>query len=178
MPMEALKKVVIHSDGGCEGNPGPGGWAAVLRHGDNVREISGGEAATTNNRMELQAAIEGLAALREPCEVEFYTDSEYVREGITSWVSGWKARNWMTGLKKPVKNEDLWRRLDELASKHKVQWHWLKGHAGHADNERCDVLAAEAIAKIRATFSAAELSARLDEFERSRSRFKDQQDLF
>lgn len=176
--MEALKKVVIHSDGGCEGNPGPGGWAAVLRHGSNVREISGGEAATTNNRMELQAAIEGLTALREPCEVEFYTDSEYVREGITSWVSGWKARNWMTGLKKPVKNEDLWRRLDELASKHNVQWHWLKGHAGHADNERCDVLAAEEIAKIRATFSPAELSARLEEFERSRSRFKDQQDLF
>ena len=172
-----MKKVVIHSDGGCEGNPGPGGWAAVLRHGDSMREISGGDAATTNNRMELQAAIEGLAALREPCEVEFYTDSEYVRDGITTWVRAWKARNWLTGLKKPVKNEDLWRRLDEVASNHKVQWHWLKGHAGHPDNERCDALAAQEIAKIRAKLSPTELAARLEEFERSRSRFKDQQDL-
>ena len=176
--MEALKKVVIHSDGGCEGNPGPGGWGTVLRQGNIVREISGGEAATTNNRMELRAAIEGLGALGEACEVEFYTDSEYVRDGITTWVPGWKARNWMTSLKKPVKNEDLWRRLDELASKHKVQWHWLKGHAGHADNERCDVLAAQEIAKIRAKLSPGELAARLAEFERSRSRFKDQQELF
>jgi len=176
--MEAPKKVVIHSDGGCEGNPGPGGWAAVLRYEGQVREISGGEVATTNNRMELQAAIEALAALREPCEVEFYTDSEYVRNGITAWVPAWKARNWITSLKKAVKNEDLWRRLDELTSKHKVQWHWLKGHAGHPDNERCDVLAAQEIAKIRAKLSPAELAARLAEFERSRLRFKDQQDLF
>ena len=172
-----MKKVVIHSDGGCEGNPGPGGWAAVLRHGDNVREVSGGEAATTNNRMELLAAIEGLAALREPCEVEFYTDSEYLREGITSWVPLWKARKWMTTLKKAVKNEDLWRRLDEVASQHKITWHWLKGHAGHVENERCDVLAAAEIAKIRAKFSPAELAMRLEEFERNRSKFKDQPDL-
>lgn len=172
-----MKKVVIHSDGGCEGNPGPGGWAAVLRHGDNVREVSGGEAATTNNRMELLAAIEGLAALREPCEVEFYTDSEYLREGITSWVPLWKARKWMTSLKKAVKNEDLWRCLDELASQYKITWHWLKGHAGHADNERCDVLAAGEIAKIRAKLSPAELAMRLEEFERNRSKFKDQPDL-
>jgi ribonuclease HI len=175
--MESRKKVVIHSDGGCEGNPGPGGWAAVLRHGNNVREISGGEAATTNNRMELQAAIEGLAALREPCEVEFFTDSEYVREGITSWVPLWKSRNWMTTLKKAVKNEDLWRRLDELAGQHRITWHWLRGHAGHADNERCDVLAAQEIAKIRAKLSPAELAMRLEEFERTRSKFKDQQEL-
>jgi ribonuclease HI len=175
--MEALKKVVIHSDGGCEGNPGPGGWAAVLRHGTNVREVSGGEAATTNNRMELQAAIEGLAALRAPCEVEFFTDSEYVREGIRSWVPLWKARNWMTTLKKAVKNEDLWRRLDELAGQHQITWHWLRGHAGHADNERCDVLAGQEIAKIRAKLSPAELAMRLEEFERTRSKFKDQHDL-
>ena len=175
--MQALKKVVIHSDGGCEGNPGPGGWAAVLRHGEQVREISGGEAATTNNRMELQAAIEGLAALREPCEVEFFTDSEYLREGITSWVPLWKARNWMTTLKKAVKNEDLWRRLDILASQHQITWRWLKGHAGHADNERCDVLASQEIGNIRAKLSPADLAMRLEEFERTRSKFKDQQDL-
>jgi ribonuclease HI len=114
--MADLKKVIIHSDGGSEGNPGPGGWAAVLQYGPRTKEISGGEPATTNNRMELQAAIAALSRLKEPCEIEFFTDSEYLREGITSWITGWKARGWRTMDKKPVKNDDLWRKLDELAA--------------------------------------------------------------
>ena len=156
-----MKKVVIHSDGGCEGNPGPGGWAAVLRSGDRVKEISGGALATTNNRMEMQAAIEALRALKAPCEVEFFTDSKYVQEGITVWVPAWKARRWRTAGKKPVKNEDLWRELDAAAAPHKIQWRWLKGHAGHADNERCDCLAAAYIARIRRESSADELATAL-----------------
>ena len=148
-----LKKVIIHTDGGCEGNPGPGGWAAILRHGAHAKELSGGEPATTNNRMELTAAIEALRALREPCEVELFTDSEYLRDGITSWVSSWKARNWRTADRKPVKNEELWRQLDEICARHKVEWHWLKGHAGHPDNERCDKLGRAEVSKLRKQYT-------------------------
>jgi len=144
-----VKKVIIHSDGACDGNPGPGGWAAVLEYGERKKEISGSTMATTNNRMEMQAAIEALRLLKEPCEVEFYTDSEYLREGITSWVQVWKRTGWKTRERKPVKNADLWRTLDELASAHKITWRWLKGHAGHALNERCDTLAVEAIQTLR-----------------------------
>lgn len=159
-----MKKVVIYSDGGCSGNPGPGGWAAVLTYGRWKREISGGAWATTNNRMELQAAIEALAMLKEPCEVEFHTDSKYVQNGITKWLSGWRRNGWRTQTKQPVKNEDLWRALDELSRKHRVEWKWLKGHAGHAGNERCDQLAQEEIAKIRRTISRAELKQALGDF--------------
>lgn len=159
-----MRKVVIHSDGACHGNPGPGGWAAILKYGPHNRELSGGIPATTNNRMELQAAIEALSALKEPCEVEFYTDSEYVKNGVSAWLSNWKRNGWRTKSKKPVKNEDLWRALDSLASKHEVKWHWLKGHAGHFDNERCDQLANAEIAKIKKTFNTEQLKALLVQF--------------
>jgi ribonuclease HI len=159
-----MKKVVIHSDGGCHGNPGPGGWAAVLEHGQYKRELSGGEPATTNNRMELQAAIEALNALKEPCEVEFHTDSEYVKNGVSGWVLNWKRNGWKTKSKKPVKNADLWRALDSSASKHKIKWHWLKGHAGHAGNERCDQLASEEIANIKKKFNSDQLKSLLKQF--------------
>jgi ribonuclease HI len=159
-----VKQVVIHTDGGCEGNPGPGGWAAVLRYGTQTREISGGEIATTNNRMELTAAIRALQTLREPCAVEMFTDSQYLRKGITEWIAAWKARGWKTKDKQPVKNVDLWQQLDLAAAKHRIEWKWLKGHAGHQDNERCDLLAAAEMAKIRKTHSRAELKAALDEF--------------
>ena len=159
-----MKKVVIHSDGGCHGNPGPGGWAAVLEHGKHKREVSGGVPATTNNRMELQAAIEALNALKEPCEVEFHTDSEYVKNGVTGWLMNWKRNGWRTKSKKPVKNADLWRALDAAVSKHKVKWHWLKGHAGHAGNERCDQLANEEIAKIKKNFNREQLKSLLAQF--------------
>lgn len=162
--MSVLNEVLIHTDGGCVGNPGPGGWAAVLRHGERVREISGGEMATTNNRMELRAAIEALNTLKAPCAVKLFTDSEYLRNGITEWIKGWKARGWVTKEKKPVKNADLWRDLDAACARHRVTWGWLKGHAGHADNERCDVLAGEAIAAIRQRHTAAELKAALESF--------------
>ena len=159
-----MKKVVIHSDGGCRGNPGPGGWAATLSYGPHNREISGGEPATTNNRMELRGAIEALNALKEPCEVEFFTDSEYVKNGVTTWLATWKLNGWRTKSKKPVKNEDLWRALDAASCRHKVQWHWLKGHSGHDDNERCDLLANEAVAKIKKTFSSEQLKVALVQF--------------
>ncbi len=159
-----MKKVVIHSDGGCHGNPGPGGWAVTLAYGEHIRELSGAEAATTNNRMELRAAIEALTALKQPCEVDFYTDSAYVKNGVTSWLAGWKFNGWRTKSKQPVKNEDLWRQLDAATRPHKITWHWLKGHAGHASNERCDVLAGEAIAKIKQTLGPAGLKAALAEF--------------
>lgn len=159
-----MKSVVIHTDGGCQGNPGPGGWAAVLTYGAKTKEISGGVPATTNNRMELQAAIEALSALKEPCEVEFFTDSEYVRKGVTEWIWGWKRNGWVTKAKEPVKNADLWRLLDEHSRRHKITWRWLKGHAGHAGNERCDELAREAIEEVRRTHSRAQLSAHLAEF--------------
>ena len=144
-----MKKVVIHSDGGCKGNPGPGGWAAVLRYGAHVKQISGGALETTNNRMELQAAIEALKALSEPCEVEFFTDSEYVKQGISKWIANWKVRGWKTVNKEPVKNEDLWRDLDAAVARHRITWKWLKGHAGHADNELCDQLCSAFIAALR-----------------------------
>jgi ribonuclease HI len=159
-----MKNVVIHTDGGCQGNPGPGGWAAVLTYGEKTKEISGGVPATTNNRMELQAAIEALSALKEPCEVEFFTDSQYVRKGVTEWIWGWKKNGWVTKAKEPVKNADLWRVLDEQSRRHKITWRWLKGHAGHAGNERCDELAGAAIENIRRTHSREQLSAHLAEF--------------
>ena len=159
-----MKKIVIHSDGGCHGNPGPGGWAAVLAYGKHIREIKGGTAATTNNRMELQAAIEALRSLKEACEIDFHTDSQYVRKGITEWLAGWKRNGWRTSTKQPVKNSDLWRELDEASLRHKIKWHWVKGHAGHSDNERCDELANEAIAEIKNTHSVTQLKALLKEF--------------
>jgi ribonuclease HI len=133
--------VVIYTDGACRGNPGPGGWGAVLMFGDREREICGGEPATTNNRMELTAAIQALEALKRPCKVELHTDSQYVKNGITEWLSLWKARGWRTFSKSAVKNEDLWRRLDAARLRHEVDWRWVKGHAGHEFNERADALA-------------------------------------
>ncbi len=134
-------QVVIYTDGACSGNPGPGGWGAVLISGGKEKEICGGEGATTNNRMELMAAIRALEALTRPCQVELHTDSQYVRTGITEWLAGWKARGWRTASKAPVKNEDLWKRLDEARQRHQVDWRWVKGHAGHELNERADGLA-------------------------------------
>jgi ribonuclease HI len=142
--------VTIHTDGACSGNPGPGGWGAILAFGDREKELKGGEAHTTNNRMELSAAIAALEALTKPCVVDLFTDSEYVRGGITGWIHGWKRNGWRTKDKKPVKNIDLWQRLDAALKQHDVRWHWVKGHAGHAQNERADVLAREAIVAVRA----------------------------
>ena len=133
--------VIIYTDGACRGNPGPGGWGAILKFGDREREISGGELHTTNNRMELMAAIKALEALTRPCKVELHTDSQYVRTGISEWLAGWKKRGWKTAAKEPVKNEDLWRRLDEARARHTVDWRWVKGHNGHPLNERADALA-------------------------------------
>ena len=164
-----MKQVTIHSDGGCEGNPGPGGWAAVLESGAHKKEISGGEPATTNNRMELQAAIGALSALKQPCAVDFFTDSTYVRNGITKWVRSWKVRGWKTAGKQPVKNEDLWRALDAAAAPHRIVWHWLKGHAGHEGNERCDVLAALEIANIKKRYTPEQLRAGMEAFQNTRS---------
>jgi ribonuclease HI len=136
-----VRSVEAFTDGACRGNPGPGGWGVVLRAGERVKELSGGEPATTNNRMELRAAIEALAALRGPCHVDLYTDSVYVRSGITEWLPGWRARGWRTADRKPVKNQDLWIALADLAAKHDVHWHWVKGHSGHPENDRADALA-------------------------------------
>ena len=139
--MNDIKKVIIHTDGACLGNPGAGGWAAVLRYGEHARELSGGEADTTNNRMELMATIKALEALTKPSAVTLYTDSQYVQKGISTWLAGWKARGWHTKRKTPVLNKDLWQRLDKANATHKVDWRWVKGHAGTPDNERCDFLA-------------------------------------
>lgn len=136
-----MKTIEIFTDGACRGNPGPGGWGALLRYNGQEKELYGGESMTTNNRMELLAAIEALKALKEPCQVILTTDSQYVRQGITSWLAGWKRNGWKTAAKKPVKNEDLWRQLDELNARHKVTWQWVKGHSGHPENERADQLA-------------------------------------
>ena len=136
-----MKHVEIFTDGACRGNPGPGGWGALLRFGTLEKSLHGGEKLTTNNRMELMAAIEGLSALKEPCEVVITTDSQYVRKGITEWLAGWKRNGWRTASKQPVKNADLWQRLDELNQRHKVEWHWVKGHSGHRENELADLLA-------------------------------------
>jgi ribonuclease HI len=141
-------KVIIYTDGACRGNPGPGGWGALLISGDNRKEICGGELATTNNRMELMAAIQALDALNKPCKVELHTDSQYVRTGITEWLRGWKARGWKTADKKPVKNDDLWKRLDEARARHEVDWRWVKGHAGHELNERADALARKGMLEV------------------------------
>ena len=131
----------IFTDGACRGNPGPGGWGVILRSGSHEKELFGGEQSTTNNRMELRAAIEGLAALKRPSRVTVTTDSQYVRQGITQWIEGWKRNQWRTSAKKPVKNQDLWQLLDELTSRHEVTWEWVKGHSGHPDNELADALA-------------------------------------
>ncbi|HEX5678559.1 MAG TPA: ribonuclease HI [Alcanivorax sp.] len=136
-----MKQVDIFTDGACRGNPGPGGWGAVLRHGDTEKELFGGEPRTTNNRMELMAAIQALEALKGPCEVNLTTDSQYVRKGITEWMANWKKRNWLTAAKKPVVNKDLWQRLEAAAERHRVHWHWVRGHSGHSENERADRLA-------------------------------------
>ena len=137
--------VVIYTDGACSGNPGPGGWGAVMLYGDSRKEICGGEPGTTNNRMELMAAIQALEALKRPCRVELHTDSKYVQQGIHEWIHNWKRRGWRTADGKPVKNDDLWRRLDEARSRHDVSWRWVKGHAGHELNERADELARQGL---------------------------------
>jgi ribonuclease HI len=145
----APEAVHIYTDGACKGNPGPGGWGALLRIGSKEREIFGGDSATTNNRMELTAVIEALSALKRRCHVVVHTDSQYVQKGITEWIEGWKARGWRTASKEPVKNVDLWKRLDELAAQHHVQWRWVKGHAGHDGNERADALANRGVDSIQ-----------------------------
>ncbi|NLC59752.1 MAG: ribonuclease HI [Gammaproteobacteria bacterium] len=148
--MSALKQVHIHTDGACLGNPGPGGWAALLRYGVRERELVGGESPTTNNRMELMAAIRALEALTESCEVVLHTDSQYVRKGITEWMPNWLRRNWRTAAGAPVKNKDLWQRLHAAAQRHDVDWRWVKGHAGDPDNERVDTLARTEAERIKA----------------------------
>jgi len=144
--MAERPKVVIHTDGACSGNPGPGGWGAILESGPHRKEIKGGEPMTTNNRMELTAAIQALEALKGPSDVDLYTDSNYLRGGITSWIKGWKRNGWRTADKKPVKNMELWQRLEQAEARHTVSWHWVKGHVGHDDNERADELAREGMA--------------------------------
>lgn len=139
------KRVEIYTDGACSGNPGPGGWGAILRYGDTEKELSGGEKETTNNRMEMMAAITSLETLTRPMHVDLYTDSTYVRDGITKWIHGWKKRGWRTADKKPVKNMELWQRLEAAVERHEIEWHWVKGHAGHPENERADELARLAI---------------------------------
>ena len=141
-----MKQITIYTDGACRGNPGPGGWGALLCYAGVERELFGGETPTTNNRMELTAAIQALGALREPCRVELHTDSEYLRRGITEWVIRWKSNGWRTADRKPVKNVDLWRLLDAEAARHRIDWHWVKGHSGHPGNERADQLANQGIA--------------------------------
>ncbi len=136
-----MESVEIFTDGACKGNPGPGGWGALLRMGKHQKELYGGERETTNNRMELMAAIEALKALKRPCKVSLTTDSQYVRKGITEWMTGWKQRGWKNSAKKPVKNADLWKQLDEESQKHDIDWHWVKGHSGHPENELADELA-------------------------------------
>jgi ribonuclease HI len=144
------QRVTIHTDGACSGNPGPGGWGAILTFGDHEKELKGGEPHTTNNRMELMAAIASLEALKRPCVVDLHTDSQYLRNGIMSWINNWKRNGWRTADKSPVKNVDLWKRLDEALGHHKVQWYWVKGHAGHAMNERADELARAGLVAARA----------------------------
>ncbi|MBL8201828.1 MAG: ribonuclease HI [Chromatiales bacterium] len=151
-----MTDVELYTDGACRGNPGPGGWGVLLRARGQEREICGGALATTNNRMELMAAIEGLQALTRPCSVAVYTDSEYLRKGIGEWLPRWKATGWRTAARKPVKNEDLWRRLEEAVARHEVEWHWVKGHSGHAENERADALANRGLDDILAAVRAPE----------------------
>jgi len=144
-----VKQVQVFTDGACSGNPGPGGWGVVLRFGDKERELCGDADNTTNNRMELTAAIEGLRALNEPCEVVLTTDSTYVKDGITRWLANWKKNGWKTAAKKAVKNQDLWQELDQQTSRHAVQWQWVKGHSGHPENERADALANQGMDKVK-----------------------------
>ena len=141
--------VQIFTDGACSGNPGPGGWGALLRFGAREKELKGGEALTTNNRMELMAAISALEALKRSCSVDLYTDSNYLREGITKWIHSWRRNGWRTAERKPVKNAELWQRLDQALSRHRIQWHWVRGHAGHIENERADALAREGMAPFK-----------------------------
>ena len=147
--MSHRPEVELFTDGACSGNPGPGGWGAILRMGGRERELSGGEPATTNNRMEMMAAIAGLEALQRPCKVALFTDSTYVKDGVTKWIKGWKRNGWKTADKTPVKNIDLWQRLDAVHAQHQVVWHWVRGHSGHPENERADALARAAIAQLR-----------------------------
>lgn len=140
-----MKHVVIYTDGACRGNPGPGGWGALLQYGGHEKIVSGAEDLTTNNRMELMAAIQALAALKSPCKIDLYTDSKYVQKGISEWLAGWKARGWKKADKKPVMNEDLWKMLDAEAARHDIKWHWVKGHSGHPENDRVDQIANDAI---------------------------------
>ncbi|PIR39032.1 MAG: ribonuclease HI [Alphaproteobacteria bacterium CG11_big_fil_rev_8_21_14_0_20_39_49] len=144
-----MKKVVIYTDGACSGNPGPGGWGALLTYGKHEKEIFGGEKETTNNRMELTAAIKALEAIKTKSEIDLYTDSTYVKDGITKWIHNWKKNGWKTAAKKPVKNDDLWQELDKMIAKHEVKWHWVKGHAGHDGNERADMLAVKGTEKYK-----------------------------
>jgi len=141
--MEEAGRITIHTDGACSGNPGPGGWGAILSGGGRIKELCGGEPLTTNNRMELRAAIEALSALKRPSTVDLHTDSQYLRQGITSWISEWKRNGWRTAARQPVKNADLWQVLDEIIARHQIVWHWVRGHAGDALNERADELARE-----------------------------------
>ncbi|MCR8921784.1 ribonuclease HI [Dasania sp. GY-MA-18] len=143
-----MKKIEIFTDGACKGNPGPGGWGALLRYQGNEKALWGGEKNTTNNRMELMAAIEALKSLKEPCQVQLTTDSQYVRKGISEWMQNWKKRNWLTASKKPVKNVDLWQALDAEANQHQIEWHWVKGHSGHRENEIADQLANRGIEEL------------------------------
>lgn len=145
--VDSSARVVIYTDGACKGNPGPGGWGVWMKSGAHEKEMCGGEAVTTNNRMELTAVIEALTALKRPCDVVLYTDSEYVRKGITEWIHGWKTRGWKTADKKPVKNADLWQRLDTLSQGHRVDWRWVRGHAGDPGNEKADMLANQGAAR-------------------------------
>ena len=146
--MTENKTVTLYTDGACKGNPGKGGWGVLMRYGSHEKELFGGEAHTTNNRMELTAIIQGLAALNRPCAVVIYTDSQYVKNGMEQWIHGWKKNGWKTAAKQPVKNEDLWRQLDQLAAQHQIQWQWVHGHAGHAENERADALANQGVASV------------------------------
>lgn len=146
-----MSRVEIFTDGACKGNPGPGGWGALLRLGDKEKALSGGEPHTTNNRMEMMAAIRALEALKRPCTVDLHTDSTYVRDGITKWIFGWKRNGWRTAAKKPVANAELWQELERAAARHEVTWHWVKGHAGHEGNERADQLASDAASEIART---------------------------
>jgi len=143
-------RVELYTDGACRGNPGPGGWGAVLRFNGTEKELYGGEACTTNNRMELMAVIQGLQALKRRCAVDVTTDSQYVKNGITQWIHNWKRNGWRTAARKPVKNDDLWRLLDEAVARHEVAWHWVRGHTGHVENERADALANKGIDQVRA----------------------------
>jgi len=161
-----MKKVTIYTDGACQGNPGPGGWGAVLIYGSVRKEISGASPATTNNQMELTAAIEAFRALRQPCEVDIHTDSQYVRQGMTSWLANWKARGWRTASKKPVKNKALWEALDAESNRHQVRWHWVKGHNLQPENERCDALATASIETLRAELGESALAEALVAFQK------------